>query len=84
MDAAVGESSACGGARRGVRRGCLGWGPMNAEHIQSRLHDALHRGHRKATEQELAEVTAVVLAIVTEVTAELAAVIAETMPACSR
>jgi len=50
---------------------------MNAEHIQSRLHDALHRGHRKATEGELAEVTAVVLAIVTEVTVELAVVIAE-------
>lgn len=50
---------------------------MNTEHIKSRLQDALHRGHHKATEVELAEVTAVVLAIVGEVTAELATVIAE-------
>ena len=49
---------------------------MDAEHIKGRFHDALHRGHRKATEEELAEVTAVVLAIVTELTAEMAEVIA--------
>ena len=50
---------------------------MNAEHIQTRLQGALHRGHRRATEEELAEVTAVVLAIVTEVSVELAVVIGE-------
>ena len=50
---------------------------MNTEHVKERLQDALHRGHHKATETELAEVTAVVLAIVGELTAELAAVIAE-------
>jgi hypothetical protein len=50
---------------------------MNVEQIKGRLHDAVHRGHRKATEEELAEVTAVVLAVVTELTAEMAAVIAE-------
>lgn len=50
---------------------------MTAEHVRARLHDALHRGHGKATENELVEVTAVVLAIVTEVATELAAVIAE-------
>jgi hypothetical protein len=49
---------------------------MDAEHIRTRLQDALHRGHRKATEDELAEVTAVVLAIVTEVAAEMAEVMA--------
>jgi len=49
-----------------------------AEHqLQKRLHDALHRGHRKATEEEVAEVTAVVLTIVAELTDELALVIAE-------
>ncbi|HXM76405.1 MAG TPA: hypothetical protein VN971_06505 [Thermoanaerobaculia bacterium] len=49
-----------------------------AEHqFQKRLHDALHRGHRKATEEEVAEVTAVVLTIVAELTGELALVIAE-------
>jgi NTP pyrophosphatase (non-canonical NTP hydrolase) len=50
---------------------------MNADHIKGRLHDALHRGHRKATEEEVAEVGAVVLAIVAELSSELAAVIAE-------
>ena len=49
---------------------------MNAEQIRTRLHDALHRGHRKATEEELADVTAVVLAVVTELTVELVEVIA--------
>jgi predicted RecB family endonuclease len=37
----------------------------------------MHRGSHKATEDELAEVTAIVLAIVGEVTLELATVIAE-------
>lgn len=50
---------------------------MDADHVKNRLHDALHRGQRKATEGELAEVTAVVLAVVGEVTAELAVVIAD-------
>jgi hypothetical protein len=50
---------------------------MNADHIRSRLHDALHRGHQKVSEDELAEVTAVVLAVMTELAAELAVVIAE-------
>ncbi|MHB8669941.1 MAG: hypothetical protein ACYDAD_05170 [Acidimicrobiales bacterium] len=50
---------------------------MNSEHVKARLHDALHRGSKKASEDELAEVTAVVLAIVAEVTAELAVVIGE-------
>ena len=42
-----------------------------------RLHDALHRGGAKATEEELVEVTAVALAVVAEVVAELATVIGE-------
>jgi NTP pyrophosphatase (non-canonical NTP hydrolase) len=50
---------------------------MDKEHVKGRLHDAMHRGHRKATEEELAEVTAVVLAIVGEVTLELATLIAD-------
>jgi hypothetical protein len=50
---------------------------MNAEHIRQRLTDAVHRGHRKATEEEVAEVTAVVLAVVAEVAAEMGLVIAE-------
>jgi hypothetical protein len=50
---------------------------MNSEHVRERLHGAMHRGRSKVSENELAEVTAVVLAIVTEVTAELATVIAE-------
>ena len=37
----------------------------------------MNRGHAKVSEDELAEVTAVVLAVVAEVTAELATVIAE-------
>ena len=50
---------------------------MNQEAIRQRLHDALHRGHRKATEEEVGEVAALVLAIVAELTAEMALVIAE-------
>jgi FAD synthase len=50
---------------------------MKEDHVRSRLHDALHRGHQKVSEEELAEVTAVVLAVVTELSAELALVIAE-------
>jgi len=50
---------------------------MNADHVKDRLQDALGRGHRKATEAELVELAAVVLAVVGELTAELAAVIAE-------
>ncbi len=50
---------------------------MQTEHVRQRLHDALHRGGTKATEAELVEITAVVLAVVAEVTAELAAVIGE-------
>ncbi len=49
---------------------------MKQEHIKDRLHEAMRRGP-KATEDELVEVTAVVLAVVGEVTAELALVIAE-------
>ena len=50
---------------------------MDREHVKARLHDAMHRGHHKATEEELAEVTTVVLAIVGEVALELSIVIAE-------
>lgn len=50
---------------------------MQEHNIRERLHDALHRGHRKATEDDVAELTAVVLTIVTELTGELALVIAE-------
>ena len=50
---------------------------MKAEQIKERLHLAAHRGHSKATEEELEAVTAIVLAILAEVTAELAAVIGE-------
>lgn len=50
---------------------------MDKDHITGRLHDAMHRGNHKATEQELAEVTVVVLAIVGELASELAAVIAD-------
>jgi hypothetical protein len=55
----------------------LGWRAMNAEHVKTRLHDALHRGSHKATEDELAEVAAVVLAIVGELTAEMAVIIGD-------
>jgi hypothetical protein len=50
---------------------------MNKDHVRERLHDALHRGGTKATEQELAEITAVVLAVVAEVATELAEVIGD-------
>jgi NTP pyrophosphatase (non-canonical NTP hydrolase) len=50
---------------------------MNADHVTTRLKDALHRGSHKATEQELAEVAAVVLAIVGELTAEMAVIIGD-------
>ena len=50
---------------------------MSAEHTKARLHDALHRGHSKVTEEELTEVAAVVLAVVGEVAAEMAIVLAE-------
>ena len=49
---------------------------MDKEQVRARLHDAMHRGHSKATEEELGEVAAVVLAVVGEVTVELAAMIA--------
>jgi len=50
---------------------------MDKEHVKNRLHDAMHRGSHKATEEELAGVAAVVLAIVGEVTLELATVISD-------
>jgi hypothetical protein len=50
---------------------------MDHEHVKNRLHDAMHRGSHKATEEELAGVAAIVLAIVGEVTLELATVIAD-------
>jgi hypothetical protein len=50
---------------------------MQNEHVRQRLHDAMHRGNAKVSEDELAEVTVVVLAIVAELSTELAEVIAE-------
>jgi hypothetical protein len=50
---------------------------MPKDEVKTRLHGAMHRGNQKVTEDELAEVTAVVLAIVAEVTAEVAEVIAD-------
>lgn len=50
---------------------------MDKEHVKSRLHDAMHRGHHKATEEELGDVAAVVLAIIGEVTLELSVLIAD-------
>ena len=50
---------------------------MSESHIKERLQGALHRGHHKATEEELAEVAAVVLAVVGEITAELIAILAD-------
>ena len=50
---------------------------MHSEHVGQRLQNALHRGGAKATENELAEVTAVVLAIVAEVSTELAVLIGD-------
>ncbi|MDQ6728028.1 MAG: hypothetical protein M3066_17980 [Actinomycetota bacterium] len=49
---------------------------MKQEHIKDRLHQAMRRSE-KVSEQDLAEVTAVVIAIVGEVAAELALVISE-------
>jgi len=50
---------------------------MQTEHIHQRLRDSLHRGGAKATEEEVVEITAVVLAVVAEVAAELGEVIGE-------
>jgi hypothetical protein len=50
---------------------------VNVDHVKGRLHDAMHRGSGKVSEEELSNVTVVVLAIIQEVTTELAAVIAE-------
>jgi NTP pyrophosphatase (non-canonical NTP hydrolase) len=50
---------------------------MDKEQVKARLHDAMHRGRTKATEEELGEVAAVVLAVVGEVTVELSALIAD-------
>ncbi len=49
---------------------------VKQEHVKDRLHQAMHRS-AKVSEEELAEVTAVVIAIVGEVAAELALVISE-------
>lgn len=49
---------------------------MHVDDIRARLNGALHR-HPKATEDEVAAIAAIVLAIVGEVTAELAVVIAD-------
>ena len=45
--------------------------------IKERLHNALHRGHKKATEDDVAEVAAVALVIMTEVVVELTEVLAD-------
>lgn len=50
---------------------------MDKDHVKTRLHEAMHRGHGKATEDELEEVAAVVLAIVGEVTLELSVLIVD-------
>ena len=50
---------------------------MAKDHVKGRLDDAMHRGHSKATEEELEEVAAVVLAVVGEVALELAVLIAD-------
>jgi hypothetical protein len=50
---------------------------MSEHTIRQRLHDALHRGGHKATEEELEAVTAVVLLVVGELTLEIAKVIAD-------
>jgi len=50
---------------------------MDHIHVRDRLHDALHRGSPKATEDDVAGVAAVVLQIVAELTGELAVIIAE-------
>ena len=43
--------------------------------IKERLHGALHRGHKKATEDEVAEVAAIITVVMTELVAELAVVL---------
>jgi hypothetical protein len=50
---------------------------MPKEHMTQRLHDALHRGSNKVTDEELAEVTVAVIAVVGELIAELVEVIAD-------
>jgi hypothetical protein len=50
---------------------------IHTEQLRRRHHDAVHRGGTKATEEELAEITVVVLAVVAEVATELAEVIGE-------
>ena len=50
---------------------------MQKEDVHQRLHGALHRGGTKATEEELVEVTTIVLAVVAELTLELSVIIAE-------
>jgi hypothetical protein len=49
---------------------------MNRDEIKNRLHDALHRGHKKASDEEL-EATEIMLVAVTEVVAEVAILIAD-------
>ena len=49
---------------------------MHVDDVKARLHESLHR-HPKATEDEVAAIAAVVLAVVGEVTIELAAIIAD-------
>ena len=50
---------------------------MPKEHIRDRLHTALHRGGKKATEEELEAVTEVVLLVVAEVVDELSVVLGD-------
>jgi hypothetical protein len=47
------------------------------EHIKTRLHEALQRGHTKVSEDEIAQVTAIVLAVVGELASETALMVAE-------
>ncbi len=49
---------------------------MALDQIKERLHDALHRGHKRGTDEELAA-TEIILVAVSEVVAELAIVLAE-------
>jgi hypothetical protein len=50
---------------------------MAVEHIKERLQTALHRGGKKASEEQLEAVTEIVLLVVAEVTAEIAVLIAD-------
>ncbi|HEX9467355.1 MAG TPA: hypothetical protein VGA11_02990 [Acidimicrobiia bacterium] len=50
---------------------------MAKEHLTQRLHDALHRGGSKVTDEDLAEVTAAVLLVTGEMILELVEVIAD-------